>query len=137
MRTRALTARVPLSLAEKVDELAARLERSRGWIVKQAVSAWIDQEEDRHRLTREALADVDAGHVIGHQAVRAWAASPGTKKPLPPTRRRTSRGRAGPVGSTPVRERKRRHPRPTVAGIIRHGLVGHGDEAEIYADRRR
>ena len=45
------------SLAEKVDQLAARLERSRGWIVKQALTAWVDQEEERSRLTREALAD--------------------------------------------------------------------------------
>ncbi len=50
-----LTAHVPLPLAEKVDQMAARLERSRGWIMKQAMSAWIDQEEERSRLTREAL----------------------------------------------------------------------------------
>ncbi len=87
MDTKVLTAHVPLALAEQVDELAARLERSRGWIVKQALSAWIEQEEERHRLTLEALADVDAGHVIDHQAVQAWADSLGTKKPLPPPRR--------------------------------------------------
>ena len=81
--TKVLTAHVPLLLAEKVDQLAARLERSRGWIVKQALSAWIDQEEERSRLTREALTDVDAGHVIDHQAVQAWADSLGSANPLP------------------------------------------------------
>lgn len=81
--TRVLTAHVPLQLAEKVDQMAARLERSKGWIVKQALVAWIDQEEERSRLTREALADVDAGHVIDHQAVQAWADSLGTDTPLP------------------------------------------------------
>jgi predicted transcriptional regulator len=63
--------------------MAARLERSRGWIIKQALSAWIDQEEERSRLTREALADVDAGRVIDHQAVQAWADSLGTDELLP------------------------------------------------------
>jgi len=87
MKTKVLTAHVPLPLAKKVDELSERLERPRGWIVKQALMAWIDQEEERHRLTLEALADVDAGHVISHQAVQAWADSLGTKKPLPPPRR--------------------------------------------------
>ena len=43
--------------------------------VKQALSAWIAQEEERRRLTLEALADVDAGRVIDHQAVQAWADS--------------------------------------------------------------
>ncbi len=81
--TKVLTAHVPLPLAEKVDLLAARLERSRGWIVKQALTAWIDQEEERSRLTREALADVDAGRLIDHQAVQAWADSLGTGAPLP------------------------------------------------------
>jgi len=87
METKVLTAHVPLALADKVDKLAARLERSRGWIVKQALSAWIDAEEERHQLTLEALADVDKCHVIEHQAVQAWADSLGTKKPLPPPRR--------------------------------------------------
>lgn len=81
--TKVLTAHVPISLAEKVDQLAARLERSRGWVVKQALSAWVDQEEERSRLTREAMADVDAGRVIDHQAVQAWADSLGTETPLP------------------------------------------------------
>jgi predicted transcriptional regulator len=81
--TKVLTAHVPLPLAEKVDQMAARLERSRGWIMKQALSAWIDQEDERSRLTREALADVDAGRVIDHQAVQAWADSLSTDTPLP------------------------------------------------------
>ncbi len=83
METKVLTAHVPLPLADKVDAMAARLERSRGWVVKQALAAWIDQEEERRRLTLEALAEVDAGEVIDHQAVQAWADSLGTESPLP------------------------------------------------------
>ena len=47
---RLLTAHVPLAPAEAADETASR-------------------------LTHEALADVDAGRLIDHQAVVAWAAS--------------------------------------------------------------
>lgn len=83
VKTRSVTAHVPVDLAERVDELAERLDRSRNWIVKQALSAWLDQEEERSRLTREALADVDAGRVIDHQAVQAWADSLSTESPLP------------------------------------------------------
>ncbi|SDT86721.1 Predicted transcriptional regulator [Pseudomonas pohangensis] len=82
-KTRSVTAHVPIELAERVDEIAGRLERSKNWIVKQALSDWLDQEEERSRLTLEALADVDAGRVIDHQAVHAWAESLSTKKPLP------------------------------------------------------
>ena len=83
MTTRVLTAHVPVPLAEKVDQLATRLERSRGWIVRQALSAWVEQEEERHRPTLKALADVDAGHVIDHQSVQAWADSLETDNPVP------------------------------------------------------
>ncbi|MDY6850268.1 MAG: ribbon-helix-helix domain-containing protein [Thermodesulfobacteriota bacterium] len=82
-KTKVLTAHVPITLAEKVDQMAERLDRSRGWVMKQALSAWVDQEEERSRLTREALADVDAGSVIDHQAVQAWAESLDNDKPLP------------------------------------------------------
>lgn len=42
-----------------------------------------DQSDERSRLTREALDDVDCGRVIDHQAVQAWADSLGTDNPLP------------------------------------------------------
>lgn len=83
LSTKVLTAHVPLPLAEKVDQVAARLERSRGWIIKQALGVWISQEEERRRLTLESLADVDAGFVIDHQDVKAWADSLNTDTPLP------------------------------------------------------
>jgi len=53
--TKVLTAHVPLHLAEKGEPMAL-----------------------------EAMEDVDAGRVIDHQAVRAWADSLGTDTPLPP-----------------------------------------------------
>ncbi|MBX9754086.1 MAG: ribbon-helix-helix domain-containing protein [Pseudomonadaceae bacterium] len=75
VETRVITTHVPVQLAERVDQLAARIGRSTDWIVKQALVAWIDQEEERGRLTCAALADVDAGRVIDHQTVQAWADS--------------------------------------------------------------
>jgi predicted transcriptional regulator len=82
--TKVLTAHVPLGLAEKVDAMAARLERSRGWVMKQALAAWVDLEDERHRMTLEALSDVEAGRVIDPRSVQDWADSLGTSAPLPP-----------------------------------------------------
>lgn len=81
--SRMLTAEVPAALAEKVDELSAKMERSRDWIVNQALITWVNIEDERDRLTREALADVDAGHVIDHQSVQAWADSLASDHELP------------------------------------------------------
>ncbi len=57
MSTKVLMAHVPLPLAE--------------------------QDGERGRLTLESLADVDAGLVVDHQAVKAWAGSLDTDAPLP------------------------------------------------------
>lgn len=81
--TKVITAHVPLLMADKVDQMAARLERSRGRVIKQALSVWLALEEERNRLTPEALDDVTSGQVIDHQAVQVWADSLGTDNPLP------------------------------------------------------
>ena len=86
METRTLTSHVPVLLADKIDQYAKQLERSKNWIVKQALSDWVLQEEERQRLTFEALDDVDHGRVISQKDVQAWANSLSTDKPLlPPT----------------------------------------------------
>jgi predicted transcriptional regulator len=81
--TRVMTAHVPVPLADQVDQLAAKLDRSRGWVVKQALAAYVEREELRTRLTLEGLADVDAGRGVAHAQVKAWAASLNTDSPLP------------------------------------------------------
>ena len=82
METKVITAHIPLPLANKVDQMAARQDRSRGWVVKQALTAWMEQEEERNRLTLEALIDVDTGHVIDQQAVQEWANSLNSDQPM-------------------------------------------------------
>jgi predicted transcriptional regulator len=84
MDSRVLTAHVPAELAEQVDKYAKSMDRSRGWIVKQALADWIAWEEEKRRRTLEALADVDAGRLIDHEDVVAWARSLSSDNPLPP-----------------------------------------------------
>lgn len=83
MPTRVVTAHIPQELAEKVDALAERLDRPRGWVVKKALAAWIEEDELRDRLTREALAEVDSGLGIDDTDLKAWADSLDGPNPLP------------------------------------------------------
>ena len=83
METKVVTAHLPTELAAKVDAIAARRDRSRGWIMKQALSAWVELEEQRYRLTLEALADVDAKRTVDHDDVEKWVDSLGSEQPLP------------------------------------------------------
>jgi len=79
-----VTAHIPLDLAEKVDAIAAQLERPRGWIVKKALVAWVEEQELRDRLTREAMDEADRGLLIDDDEIQAWAASLSTPNPIPP-----------------------------------------------------
>jgi len=85
MDTRVVTAHLPANLAKKLDGLALRLDRPRGWIVKEAVASFISLEEKRFRLTLEALDDVDAKRTVAHNEVEAWA--DGLSKPKRRARR--------------------------------------------------
>jgi predicted transcriptional regulator len=80
MDTRVVTAHLPTDLAEKLDDLAERLDRPKGWVVKEAVASFVALEEKRHRLTLEALADVDRKRTLDHADVEAWAAGLGKPK---------------------------------------------------------
>ncbi|SJM90951.1 CopG family ribbon-helix-helix protein [Crenothrix polyspora] len=75
MNSRVVTAHIPVDLAEQVDLLSTRLDRPKGWIVRQALTSWVALEAKRHQLTLEGLADVDAGRVVDHASVAAWAES--------------------------------------------------------------
>jgi predicted transcriptional regulator len=83
MSTRVLTAHIPEELAKKVDSYAERTERSRGWVVKQALTNYIEWEEEKDRLTLEALEEADRIGTIPHEEVVAWSKSLSTDNPLP------------------------------------------------------
>jgi predicted transcriptional regulator len=88
MTTRVVTAHLPKELAERLDGLAGQLDRPRGWLVKEAVEAYVGLAEERRRETLAALQEVDSGRIVEHAEVEAWAAGLGrVKKSRARTRR--------------------------------------------------
>lgn len=68
---RVVTAKLPDDLVSRMDEVAGRIDRSKSWIVRQAVSEWLAEEQRRYELTLEALKDVEQGRTIPHEEVLA------------------------------------------------------------------
>ena len=68
---RVVTAKLPDDLVSQMDEVADRIDRSKSWIIRQAVSEWLAEEQRRHELTLEALKDVDEGRTMSHEEVLA------------------------------------------------------------------
>ena len=75
MNTRVVTSHLPGKLAEKLDGLAERLDRPKGWIVKEAIATYVALDEERRRMTLEALADAKGGRTHAHAEIEAWADS--------------------------------------------------------------
>lgn len=68
-------------LQEKLDTTATRLQRSKGWIINDALRKYIAQEERRQVMlqeTEEAIADIQAGRVVAGDEVMKWLETWGT-----------------------------------------------------------
>ena len=68
---RVVTAKLPDELVLQMDEVAERIDRTKSWIVRQAVAEWLAEEQRRYELTLVALKDVDEGRTIAHEEVLA------------------------------------------------------------------
>lgn len=61
-----ISAQIPTDLANAVENLAVELDRSKSWIIKEALTAMLAERERRHQSIQAGLADVDAGRVVSH-----------------------------------------------------------------------
>ena len=66
---RVVTAKLPDELVTQMDEIADRIDRSKSWIVRQAVTEWLAEEQRRFELTLEALKSVDEGRTYTQEEV--------------------------------------------------------------------
>ncbi|HAK2939150.1 TPA: ribbon-helix-helix protein, CopG family [Salmonella enterica] len=61
-----ISAQIPVELAAAVENLAIELDRSKSWIIKEALTSMLAERERRHQSIQAGLADVDAGRVVSH-----------------------------------------------------------------------
>lgn len=78
-----VTAQLPVNLVARMDDLATKLDRSKQWIVRKAVVAYLARAERERRMIQEGLDDVTAGRLISMDAMERWADSLGTDHELP------------------------------------------------------
>jgi predicted transcriptional regulator len=67
--------RVPDDMLSRLESTAARLRRSKGWIINDALREYLEREErhiQRLEETRQALGEVDAGDLVEGDEVLAW-----------------------------------------------------------------
>ena len=85
---RVVTAKLPDDLVTRLDDVADRIDRSKSWIVREALVQWLAEEDRRYELTLEALKDVDEGRTIPHEEVLAMVAQRKRERREAPARSR-------------------------------------------------
>jgi predicted transcriptional regulator len=78
---------MPDDLMQRLDATAARLRRSKGWIINDAVREYLEREDLRQRRndeTQEALAELEAGQVVDGDDLLAWIDSWGSESEREP-----------------------------------------------------
>ncbi len=67
--------RLPPELSARLDELTERLQRTRSWVINEAVREYVvraDDEQERWGQTLAALESVKAGRLIDGESVDRW-----------------------------------------------------------------
>jgi predicted transcriptional regulator len=73
---------MPEELLERIEKAAERMQRSKGWIIKDAVKEYLAREElkqQRNQETLDAWEDYKAGNLVDGEEVMAWLDSWGAK----------------------------------------------------------
>ncbi len=83
------TVRLGQGVEETLDVLSDKLQRSKSWLINQALKEFIERQEleqIRWQETLDAMESIANGQVISGDAVHAWLRSWGTKDEVAPPR---------------------------------------------------
>ena len=69
-----ISARIDAETSAKLDDIAERADRSRAWLVAQAVREMIDRDEELMAFLKPGLDDIAAGRVHTQEEMEEWLA---------------------------------------------------------------
>ena len=76
------TVRLQAEVEQHLEQIASRLHRSKGWVINQALSEYIEKqqlEQERWKQTLEAMESAAQGKVVDAIEVHGWLKSWGTE----------------------------------------------------------
>lgn len=81
------TVRLQPDIEENLNTVASKLQRSKSWIINQALGEFLErqnQEQSRWQETLQAMESVAQGRVVSGEAVHAWLESWGSANEVMP-----------------------------------------------------
>ncbi|TPE55323.1 ribbon-helix-helix protein, CopG family [Maribrevibacterium harenarium] len=79
------TVRLQADIEQQLEAIASRLQRSKGWVISQALAEYIDKQEleqERWRQTLDAMESAANGKLVDAIEVHDWLNSWGSEKEL-------------------------------------------------------
>ena len=79
--------RLDQDLVDKLDRIANKLDRSKAWIINDALRKYIEAEERKQQMleeTIEAIADIEASRIVSGEEVMQWLETWGSDKEIDP-----------------------------------------------------
>ncbi|WP_294257050.1 ribbon-helix-helix protein, CopG family [uncultured Sphingomonas sp.] len=73
-KTAVITGRVPEAISDQLDRLAERMDRSRSWVVSQAIEAFVAAETQLLDSLDEAERQIDGGEFRTQAQMEEWVA---------------------------------------------------------------
>ncbi|MDX2112518.1 MAG: ribbon-helix-helix protein, CopG family [Alphaproteobacteria bacterium] len=64
-----ISARIPKSLAQKIEKLSKYNKRSKSWLVENAIGSYVNHELSYIEAVEEGMRDIRAGRVHSHEEV--------------------------------------------------------------------
>lgn len=84
-KTNPVSIRLEPALEERLESVAASLDRPKSWVITQALEEFVAVQEWHLAAIQAAVREADAGKGIPHEKVMEWVQSWGTpdEKPMP------------------------------------------------------
>jgi predicted transcriptional regulator len=85
MTSTTFSMRMNADMKRKLEDEAAREDRSAAWMAQQAIEQFLDDREFKRQAIREAIAEADKGVFISGEAVERWMGrwADGHEEPFP------------------------------------------------------
>jgi RHH-type rel operon transcriptional repressor/antitoxin RelB len=73
--TETLSIRIDSETKQRLDALSKRSKRSKSFLAAEAIAAYVESEEWQLGELQTGIAELDAGHQVGHEKVSKWLKS--------------------------------------------------------------
>jgi RHH-type transcriptional regulator, rel operon repressor / antitoxin RelB len=83
-RSQTLSIRLTPKVKRQLSHLSKATGRSANYLVADAIEVYVQEQERQLESIRRGTAEIESGHYIPHDAMKAWLLSLGSDQELPP-----------------------------------------------------